>query len=367
MEKIPVFPTYLIRLRCYKWRKIWFAIVIFLRFMVIFLAAYPLYQDEQERFVCNTLQPGCSNVCYDLFAPVSHFRFWLIQSVSALLPYVVFGVCVVHKIKTLSSCKITKNFKSSAKKRKIGRRNEVTALDFSKAYIVHLIMRILIEAGFGTGHYYLFGFFVPKHFSCDHFPCTSFVDCYISRPTEKTIMMLFIWALGGFSFLLGLLDLIFALRTNGEGSPDLQQDNSPSNIHHRSMTTPDGGVKCLLACKATEDCSFPPTMTLQQTIGTHLNNNHNKLCNESANQDLVFNETKQWEKPSEQSRHEHQSCFVKEPLAFESQEVCHHSFHSFASYDKPSVHCSTLERKTSDTVSVCDSSVYSKSKKSEWV
>ncbi|XP_026527904.1 gap junction delta-4 protein-like [Notechis scutatus] len=382
--------------------KIWFAIVIFLRFMVIFLAAYPLYQDEQERFVCNTLQPGCSNVCYDLFAPVSHFRFWLIQSVSALLPYVVFGVCVVHsvvrhivkassspysqykEIKTLSDCKITKNFKSPAKKGKIGRRNEVAALDFSRAYIVHLIMRILIEAGFGTGHYYLFGFFVPKRFSCDHFPCTSFVDCYISRPTEKTIMMLFIWALGGFSFLLGLLDLIFALRTNGvrnhrnklllqkfkveeEGSPDLQQDNNPGNVHHGSMTIPDSGVKCLLACKATEDCSFSPTMTLQQTIGTHLNNNHNKLCNESANQDLVFNEAKQWEKPSEQSRHEHQSCFVKEPLAFESQEVCHHSFHSFASYDKPSVHYSTLERKTSDTLSVCDSSVYSKSKKSEWV
>uniref|UniRef100_A0A670YF01 Gap junction protein n=1 Tax=Pseudonaja textilis TaxID=8673 RepID=A0A670YF01_PSETE len=340
------------------------------KFMVIFLAAYPLYQDEQERFVCNTLQPGCSNVCYDLFAPVSHFRFWLIQSVSALLPYVVFGASSTpysqnKEIKTLSDCKITKNFKSSAKKGKIGRRNEVAVLDFSRAYIVHLIMRIMIEAGFGTGHYYLFGFFVPKHFSCDHFPCTSFVDCYISRPTEKTIMMLFIWALGGFSFLLGLLDLIFALRTNGvrnhrnklllqkfnveeEGSPDLQQDNNPGNIHHGN-------------------CSFPPTTTLQQTIGIHLNNNHNKLYNESANQDLVFNEAKQWEKPSEQSRHEHQSCFVKEPLAFESQEVCHHSFHSFASYDKPSVHYSTLERKTSDTLSVCDSSVYSKSKKSEWV
>ncbi|XP_070623516.1 gap junction delta-4 protein-like [Erythrolamprus reginae] len=383
--------------------KIWLAVVIFLRFMVIFLAAYPLYQDEQERFICNTLQPGCSNVCYDLFAPVSHFRFWFIQSVSVLLPYVVFSVCVLHgvvrhivkassspysqykEIKTFSGCKITKNFKCSAKKRKIGRRNEMAALDFSRAYIVQLMIRILIEAGFGTGQYYLFGFFVPKRFSCDRFPCMSFVDCYISRPTEKTIMMLFIWGLGGISFLLSLVDLIFALRTNGvrnrrnklllqkfnaeeENSPDLQQNNNPGNIHHGSMASSDAlSVKCLLACKATEDCPFPPTMTLQQTIGSHVNSNHNKLCNEASNQDLLFNESKKWENLSEQSKHELPSYFVKEPLAFKSQEGCHHSSHSFESYDKPSVHYSTLDRKTSDTPSVCDSSEYSKSKKSEWV
>ncbi|XP_013915457.1 PREDICTED: gap junction delta-4 protein [Thamnophis sirtalis] len=359
--------------------KIWLAVVIFLRFMVIFLAAYPLYQDEQERFICNTLQPGCSNVCYDLFAPVSHFRFWLIHSMSVLLPYVVFGVCILHGV-----VRHIVKASSSPYSQKIGRRNEMAALDFSRAYIVHLIMRILIEAGFGTGQYYLFGFFVPKRFSCDRFPCMSFVDCYISRPTEKTIMMLFIWGLGGFSFLLSLVDLIFALRTSGlrnrrnklllqkfnseeEGIPDLQQDDHPGNIHHGSMPAPEGGMKCLLACKATEDCPFPPTMTLQQIIGSHLNSNQNKVCNESSNQDLLSNEAKQRENPSEQSRHEHQSYFVKEPLAFKSQEVCHHSSHSFTSYDKPSVHYSTLERKSSDTPSVCDSSEYSKSKKSEWV
>ncbi|KAM3823945.1 gap junction delta-4 protein-like [Vipera latastei] len=382
--------------------KIWLASVVFLRFMVIFLAAYPLYQDEQERFICNTLQPGCSNVCYDLFAPVSHFRFWLIQSLSVLLPYVVFGVCVLHSVvrhvvntssspyspfkesKTLTGCKIPKNFKSVARKRKIGRRKEMAVLDFSRSYIVHLILRILIESGFGTGHYYLFGFFVPKRFSCDRFPCMSFVDCYISRPTEKSIMMLFVWGLGGFSFLLSFADLIFALRTNGvrnhrnklllqkfnseeECSPDQQQDDNPGSIHHGSMAIPDGGGKCLLACEAIEDCPFPATMTLQQTIGCRLNCNHNKLCNESANQDLLFSEAKPQESPSEQSRNEHQSYFGKEHLAFKSQEVCHHRSHSFSSDDKPSVHYSTLKRKASAIPSVCDSSPCSKSKKSEWV
>ncbi|KAM6453507.1 gap junction delta-4 protein-like [Liasis olivaceus] len=373
--------------------KIWLMLVILLRLTVIFLAAYPLYQDEQERFICNTLQPGCSNVCYDLFAPVSHFRFWLIQSVSVLLPYVVFGVCVSHsvvrqvvkpssspysqykEIKTLSGYKITKkSFRSAAKKRKNGRTNEMAALNFSRAYVIHLILRILIEAGFGTGHYYLFGFFVPKHFSCDHFPCTSFVDCYISRPTEKSIMMLFIWGLSSFSFLLSLVDLVFALRTSAvrnQRNKLLQKfkEDSPGKdlLYHGSMAIPDGGGKCLLACEATEDSPFPAAMTLPQTIGSHLNSNRNKLCNESANQGLLFNEIKQQENPYEQSRHEQQSCFIKEPLAFKSQEMCHHRSHSSASYDKPSVHYSTLERKTPDIESVCSSSEYSKSKKSEWV
>ncbi|XP_063157904.1 gap junction delta-4 protein-like [Candoia aspera] len=382
--------------------KIWLTLVILLRLMVIFLAAYPLYQDEQERFICNTLQPGCSNVCYDLFAPVSHFRFWLIQSVSVLLPYAVFGVWVLHnvvrqlvkasaspysqhkEIETLSGHKITKtSFKSAARKRKTSRTNET---DFSRAYVVHLILRILIEAGFGTGHYYLFGFFVPKRFSCDRFPCTSFVDCYISRPTEKSIMMLFIWGLSGFSFLLSLVDLVFAFRTNAvrnqrnklllqkltaeeECGPELQQDHNPGKdlLHHGSMAISDGGRKCLLACEATEDCPFPAAMTVQQTIGSHFNSNHNKLCNESANQGLLFSETKQQENPYEQSRHEQQSCFIQESLAFNSQEVCHHRSHSSASYDKPSVHDSTLERKTSDSQSVFSISEFSKSKKSEWV
>ncbi|OPJ85356.1 gap junction delta-4 protein [Patagioenas fasciata monilis] len=82
--------------------KIWLMLIILLRMAVVVLAGYPLYQDEQERFVCNTLQPGCSNVCYDLFSPVSHFRFWLVQTVSILLPDAAFTIYVLHKAAILA-------------------------------------------------------------------------------------------------------------------------------------------------------------------------------------------------------------------------------------------------------------------------
>lgn len=205
-------------------------LMLLLRMAVVVLAGYPLYQDEQERFVCNTLQPGCSNVCYDLFSPVSHFRFWLIQTVSILLPSAAFSVYVLHKAAMhivrvhclVHGCKENKGLSHPQDLRELCRSAVVNRLDcgahnlsvlnFSGAYTLHLFIRTLLEAAFAAVHYFLFGFLVPERFSCYHSPCTSTVDCYISRPTEKSIMMIFIWGVSGLSFLLSLVDLVSALR-----------------------------------------------------------------------------------------------------------------------------------------------------------
>uniref|UniRef100_A0A2K6FKL3 Gap junction protein n=1 Tax=Propithecus coquereli TaxID=379532 RepID=A0A2K6FKL3_PROCO len=200
--------------------KIWLILMVLLRMAVIILAGYPIYQDEQERFVCNTLQPGCANVCYDIFSPVSHLRFWVIQSVSVLLPYAVFSVYVVHQGAVLaargpSSGDLDACDPGPGTRRCPGpcrERCHLSVPDFSSGYIVHLLLRTLLEAAFGALHYLLFGFLVPKRFSCTRSPCTSVVDCYVSRPTEKSIMMLFIWAVSALSFLLGVADLVWSVR-----------------------------------------------------------------------------------------------------------------------------------------------------------
>ncbi|NWV62537.1 CXD4 protein, partial [Malurus elegans] len=210
--------------------KIWLMLTILLRMAVVVLAGYPLYQDEQERFVCNTLQPGCSNVCYDLFSPVSHFRFWLIHTVSVLLPYAAFSIYVLHQVaayivrmhclvhggkgsKALSSPRDVKELCASAAGNRLDcGAGSLSVLDFSGAYTLHLFIRTLLEVTFVAVQYFLFGFFVPDRFSCYHSPCTSTVDCYISRPTEKSIMMIFIWGVSTLSILLSLADLVCALR-----------------------------------------------------------------------------------------------------------------------------------------------------------
>ncbi|NXO24514.1 CXD4 protein, partial [Cisticola juncidis] len=195
--------------------KVWLMLIILLRMAVVVLAGYPLYQDEQERFICNTLQPGCSNVCYDLFSPVSHFRFWLIQTVAVLLPYAAFCIYVLHKAAmhiVRMHCLVQGCKRSEAVNRVDCGADNLSVLNFSGAYTIHLFIRTPLEVAFAAVQYFLFGFSVPDRFSCYHSPCTSAVDCYISRPTEKSIMMIFLWGVSSLSLLLSLADLICALQ-----------------------------------------------------------------------------------------------------------------------------------------------------------
>ncbi|KAG8443345.1 hypothetical protein GDO86_011947 [Hymenochirus boettgeri] len=194
--------------------KIWLMVMILLRMAMVVFAGYPLYQDEQERFICNTLQPGCSNVCYDIFSPVSHMRFWLIQTMLVFLPYALFTVHVLHKVVNYM-VKSNDHFrKNPSTFHGIGLHMEIP--DFSVAYIIHLLLRTVLEAGFCTGQYFLFGIVVPKKFSCSQAPCSSSVDCYISRPTEKSLMMIFIWGTSLISLILGLVDLTYVIHRRGQ-------------------------------------------------------------------------------------------------------------------------------------------------------
>ncbi|XP_058494391.1 gap junction delta-4 protein [Solea solea] len=207
--------------------KVWLIVMIFLRILMLLLAGYPIYQDEQERFVCNTIQPGCANVCYDLFSPISLFRFWLVQLTIMCLPYFIFVIYVVHKVSnslTVESnasgyIKVTPLFKiqqepfieTPINKMPPGA-EQGWARCFTGAYILHLMFRTLLEAGFGAAHYYLFGFYIPRRFLCQHPPCTTQVDCYISRPTEKTVMLNFMLGAAALSLLLNVLDFICAIK-----------------------------------------------------------------------------------------------------------------------------------------------------------
>ncbi|NXN93837.1 CXD4 protein, partial [Rhinopomastus cyanomelas] len=291
--------------------KTWLMLTVLLRVAVVVLAGYPLYQDEQERFVCNTLQPGCSNVCYDLYSPVSHFRFWLVQTVSVLLPYAAFSTYVLHKgavyiVRVHCSargCKGNQDFSGPKDLKEQSRSAVVNQLDcgadslsvlnFSGAYTVHLVFRTLLEAAFTAVQYLLFGFFVPERFSCYHSPCTSTVDCYISRPTEKSIMMLFLWGISSLSFLLSLVDLACVLRRmkarNQKSKlllhkenecisnlPSVQRDRSspPQNQDCpvlNSSQTSDGS--CSLLSEEEEEAALYPEVASQQTASTKLNSN----------------------------------------------------------------------------------------------
>ncbi|XP_009639638.1 gap junction delta-4 protein [Egretta garzetta] len=393
--------------------KIWLMLIILLRMAVVVLAGYPLYQDEQERFVCNTLQPGCSNVCYDLFSPVSHFRFWLIQTVSILLPYAAFSIYVLHKVAMyivrmhclVHGCKGNKGLSSSKDLKKLCRSavanrldcgaDNLSVLNFSGAYTVHLFFRTLLEAAFAAVQYFLFGFFVPERFSCYHSPCTSTVDCYISRPTEKSIMMIFIWGVSSLSFLLSLADLICALRRmtarnqknklmsnlhvenecilsippvqHGSSSPHNQECPVP-----KSSQTSDGS--CSLLSEEEEEAVLHPEVVSQQTASTNLNSNSNKP---GISGDLAIKQDST-EEPLCAGDHQGTACrqvrprlqqdFIKDnALTLSPQIESHLGVSSSVVQSELLGYYPSAELKTPDAQSNYSSTSCLRSKKSEWV
>lgn len=196
--------------------------MVVLRLFVLLLAASTLFGDEQERFVCNTIQPGCSNVCFDVFAPVSVLRLWVFHFLLLCVPHVMFATYVMHQILSNPNDGAVHSDQSRGDDpftlEKSSASGEVSlnkaplpeggAPRFYCSYLLVVILRILLEVVFGGGQFLLFGLSIPKTFLCHEAPCTSGVECYISRPTEKSLMLNIMLAVTSSSVLLSLIDVV---------------------------------------------------------------------------------------------------------------------------------------------------------------
>ncbi|KAG9482926.1 gap junction delta-4 protein-like [Eleutherodactylus coqui] len=187
--------------------KIWLMVMILLRVPILLLAGYPLYKEQEV--TCNTVMPGCATQCYDSMVPVSPIRYWLVQTIMVFLPYALFSVYVFHKvIKLMAKPNANRRKSNSSTYHEGGLQIEI--LDFRRDYVIHLVLRIVLELGFCVGQYSLCGTGVPNTFACTRSPCPHIIDCFISRPTEKSFLMILMWCIGAVSLILSLLDLILA-------------------------------------------------------------------------------------------------------------------------------------------------------------
>ncbi|XP_008282818.1 gap junction delta-2 protein-like [Stegastes partitus] len=230
--------------------KIWLTMLLIFRILLVALVGDAVYSDEQSKFTCNTLQPGCNNVCYDTFAPVSHLRFWVFQIVLVSTPSIFYIVYVLQKITKNEKLEV-KNAEGSSplRDRHVGV-DEETALEAGSPdrttctnedwisqegeyeesqmeeqvaevgkdptqlssqvlliYIIHVLLRSIMEVIFLIGQYYLFGFEVPHLFRCDTYPCPNRTDCFVSRATEKTIFLNFMFSVSLGCFILNIVEL----------------------------------------------------------------------------------------------------------------------------------------------------------------
>ncbi|XP_062312333.1 gap junction gamma-1 protein [Osmerus eperlanus] len=228
--------------------KIWLTLLIVFRIVLTAVGGESIYYDEQSKFVCNTQQPGCENVCYDAFAPLSHIRFWVFQVIMITTPTIMYLGFAMHKIARMSddeyqprgrkrmpmvSRGANRDYEEAedngeedpmiseeievekekepapekASKKHDGRRR-IKRDGLMKVYVFQLLSRATFEAAFLFGQYILYGLEVLPSYVCTRSPCPHTVDCFISRPTEKTIFLLIMYGVSALCLLFTILEII---------------------------------------------------------------------------------------------------------------------------------------------------------------
>ncbi|XP_063735570.1 gap junction protein alpha 9a [Eleginops maclovinus] len=208
--------------------KIWLTILFIFRMLVLGVAAEDVWNDEQADFICNTEQPGCRNVCYDHAFPISLIRYWVLQVIFVSSPSLVYMGHALYRLRALEKTRQKKkallrrelewvDVELAEARKRIER--EMKQLDQGKlnkaplrgsllrTYVAHVVTRSVVEVAFMTGQYVLYGFHLYPLFKCERDPCPNAVDCYVSRPTEKSVFMVFMQCIAAISLFLNILEI----------------------------------------------------------------------------------------------------------------------------------------------------------------
>ncbi|XP_058482441.1 gap junction protein, alpha 2 [Solea solea] len=201
--------------------KVWLTVLFIFRILVLGAAAEKVWGDEVSGFTCDTKQPGCQNVCYDKTFPISHIRFWVMQIIFVSTPTLIYLGHILHLVRmeekenqkekeaALLSEKQQQLLPSKTKKAPIKDNQGHVRLQGAllRTYVFNIIFKTLFEVAFIVAQYFLYGFELKPMYTCDRWPCPNMVNCYISRPTEKTVFILFMLAVACISLLLNLVEM----------------------------------------------------------------------------------------------------------------------------------------------------------------
>ncbi|XP_016107492.1 gap junction alpha-8 protein-like [Sinocyclocheilus grahami] len=209
--------------------RVWLTVLFIFRILILGTAAEFVWGDEQSDYVCNTQQPGCENVCYDEAFPISHIRLWVLQIIFVSTPSLVYVGHAVHHVhmeekrKEREEAELNRQQEMNEERLPIApdqgsvRTAKETSTKGSKkfrlegtllrTYICHIIFKTLFEVGFVVGQYYLYGFRILPLYKCSRWPCPNTVDCFVSRPTEKTVFIIFMLAVACVSLFLNFVEI----------------------------------------------------------------------------------------------------------------------------------------------------------------
>nr|CAB3249120.1 gap junction beta-2 protein [Phallusia mammillata] len=182
--------------------QLWYILVFIFRLIVVVTIGGAVYGDEQSAFKCSTDVVGCSNICYNEFAKISHMRFWAFQLLAVATPTVFFHFYSLYmsgeiqKLKTSEDQlklmedgdgetlmgnekdfrKMSKRKKSvgNVKVRRIYSGNELKEVLYTNkihyAYYFSIIVRLAMEGIFIYLGYTIFKLMVPRDPTCESNP-----------------------------------------------------------------------------------------------------------------------------------------------------------------------------------------------------
>ncbi|XP_020501298.1 gap junction alpha-5 protein [Labrus bergylta] len=217
--------------------KVWLTILFIFRILVLGTAAESSWGDEQEDFDCDTIQPGCENVCYDRAFPIAHIRYWVLQIVFVSTPSLIYMGHAMHTVRREEKRRSQEEEAGEGAGReadpgggeggggaeKRGRKGEKDEEKEKReglsagrihlrgallqTYVLSILIRSIMEVVFLCLQYFLYGIFLHPLYVCKAWPCPHPVNCYVSRPTEKNVFIVFMLAVSAVSLVLSVLEL----------------------------------------------------------------------------------------------------------------------------------------------------------------
>ncbi|NXJ19510.1 CXB5 protein, partial [Dicrurus megarhynchus] len=186
--------------------RIWLSVVFIFRVLVYVVAAERVWSDDHSDFDCNTRQPGCANVCFDHFFPISHIRLWALQLILVTCPSFLVIMHVAYR---------------EAKQQRLreARGDKYPSMPPGKkrgglwwTYVFSLIFKAVVDMVFLYVFYHLYtNYNLPRVVKCELPPCPNVVDCFISRPTEKNIFTLFMVVTACLCIVLNLMEASYMI------------------------------------------------------------------------------------------------------------------------------------------------------------
>ncbi|XP_050182274.1 gap junction beta-5 protein-like [Myiozetetes cayanensis] len=209
--------------------RIWLSLVFIFRLLVYLVAAERVWSDDHKDFDCNTLQPGCTNVCFDHFFPVSHIRLWALQLILVTCPsllvimHVAYREAKAQRLREAGGGGCRRIYANPGKKRG----------GLWWTYLLSLVFKAGVDVVFLYIFYRFYrNYTLPRLVKCELPPCPNVVDCFISRPTEKNIFTLFMVVTACVCVVLSLVEAAYligkrcreCLQAGGEQSRRHSQD-----------------------------------------------------------------------------------------------------------------------------------------------